>query len=126
MADPSGPPTPLPDRKTAGERLAERLLPYQDQLPVVLALPRGGVPVAFEIAQRLHAPLDILIVRKVGAPSNPEYGLGAVVEGGSRFLDEPRVRAAGYTVRDLGPTIAREAAEDSERFMARESKLESI
>jgi len=115
MADAPGPPTPLPDRKTAGERLAERLLPYRDQLPVVLALPRGGVPVAFEIAQRLNAPLDILIVRKVGAPSNPEYGLGAVVEGGSRYLDEPRVRAAGYTVRDLGPTIAREAAEVERR-----------
>lgn len=82
---------------------------------MVLALPRGGVPVAFEVAQRLGAPLDILIVRKVGAPSNPEYGLGAVVEGGSRFLDEPRIRAAGYTLRDLGPTIAREVAEVERR-----------
>jgi len=82
---------------------------------VVLALPRGGVPVAYEIAVRLRAPLDVLIVRKVGAPSNPEYGLGAVVEGGSRFLDEPRVRAAGYTLHDLGPTIAREAAEVERR-----------
>jgi putative phosphoribosyl transferase len=115
MTDPTGPPVPLPDRKAAGERLAERLLHYQDQSPVVLALPRGGVPVAFEIAQRLRAPLDVLIVRKVGAPSNPEYGLGAVVEGGTRYLDEPRIRAAGYTVRDLGPTIAREAAEVERR-----------
>jgi len=73
----------------------------------VVALPRGGVPVAYEIAVRLDAPLDILIVRKVGAPGNPEYGLGAVVEGGTRFLDEPRIRAAGHTVRDLGPIIAR-------------------
>ncbi|HXQ79639.1 MAG TPA: phosphoribosyltransferase family protein [Thermoplasmata archaeon] len=115
MADPPGPPVPLPDRKTAGERLADRLVRYRDQSPVVLALPRGGVPVAFEVAQRLGAPLDILIVRKVGAPSNPEYGLGAVVEGGSRFLDEPRIRAAGYTLRDLGPTIAREVAEVERR-----------
>jgi putative phosphoribosyl transferase len=110
-------PEPLRDRKTAGERLGERLLHYRDQEPVVLALPRGGVPVAFEIAQRLGAPLDVLIVRKVGAPSNPEYGLGAVVEGGSRFLDEPRVRAAGYTVRDLSPTIAREVAEVDRRAL---------
>lgn len=70
---------------------------------------------AFEIATRLGAPLDILIVRKVGAPGNPEYGLGAVVEGGTRFLDEPRVRAAGHTLRDLGPTIAREVAEVERR-----------
>jgi len=105
----------LPDRTVAGERLAERLLRYRDQSPVVLALPRGGVPVAFEIARRLGAPLDVLIVRKVGAPSNPEYGLGAVAEGGTRFLDEVRIRAAGYTLRDLGPTIAREAAEVDRR-----------
>jgi len=108
-------PEPLRDRKSAGERLAERLLRYRGQEPVVLALPRGGVPVAFEIAERLGSPLDVLIVRKVGAPSNPEYGLGAVVEGGSRFLDEPRVRAAGYTLRDLSSTIARELAEVERR-----------
>jgi len=123
MTESQAPPVPLPDRRTAGERLAERLLPYRDQAPVVLALPRGGVPVAFEIAQRLGAPLDVLIVRKVGAPSNPEYGLGAVVEGGTRFLDEPRIRAAGYTVRELGPTIAREAAEVDRR--AREFRGEN-
>ena len=81
----------------------------------MLALPRGGVPVGFEIAKGLGAPLDILIVRKIGAPGNPEYGLGAVVEGGTRYLDEPRVRATGRTVRDLGPTIARETAEVERR-----------
>jgi len=115
MIEAEGPPEPLPDRRTAGERLAARLRSYRDQNPVVLALPRGGVPVAFEIATRLHAPLDLLIVRKVGAPGNPEYGLGAVVEGGTRFLDEPRIRAAGYTVRELSPTIAREVAEVERR-----------
>jgi putative phosphoribosyl transferase len=106
---------PLPDRETAGRLLAERLRRYEDENPVVVALPRGGVPVAYEIAVSLGAPLDILIVRKVGAPGNPEYGLGAVVEGGSRYLDEPRIRAAGYTVRELGPTIAREVAEVDRR-----------
>ena len=115
MRDPDGPPVPLPDRETAGRLLAERLLRYKDEKPVVVALPRGGVPVAYEIARRLAAPLDILIVRKVGAPGNPEYGLGAVVEGGSRFLDEPRIRAAGYSIRELGPTIAREVAEVDRR-----------
>lgn len=115
MADLEAPPVPLPDRETAGVLLAERLRRYASEDPVVIALPRGGVPVGFEIASRLHAPLDILIVRKIGAPGNPEYGLGAVVEGGTRFLDEPRVRAAGLTVRELGPTIAREVAEVDRR-----------
>jgi len=78
---------------------------------VVLALPRGGVPVAFEVARRLGVPLDILIVRKIGAPANPEYGLGALVEDGSRFVDERRVREAGYSMKDLEPTIARELEE---------------
>lgn len=112
---PSSAPAPLPDRRTAGLRLAEQLLRYRDEHPVVLALPRGGVPVAFEISERLGAPLDVLIVRKVGAPGNPEYGLGAVVEGGTRYLDAPRVRAAGLTPRELGPTIAREFAEVDRR-----------
>lgn len=115
MNEPGGHPSPLPDRRTAGERLAGRLLHYRDENPVILGLPRGGVPVAFEIARRLSAPLDVLIVRKVGAPSNPEYGLGAVVEGGSRYLDEPRIRAAGLTVRALGPMIAREIDEVDRR-----------
>ncbi len=105
----------LEDRREAGERLADRLLAYRDQHPVVLALPLGGVPVADEIAQRLGVPLDVLIVRKVGAPSNPEYGLGALVEDGTRYLDEARVRAAGYTLRDLEPTIAEELAEIQRR-----------
>ena len=115
MVESPGPPEPIPDRRTAGERLAERLASYRDENPVVIALPRGGVPVAYEIARRLGAPLDVLIVSKVGAPSNPEYGLGAVVEGGTRFLDMPRVRASGYTLKDLGPTIARASAEVDRR-----------
>lgn len=115
MSEPEGSPRPLPDRRAAGQRLADRLLKYREERPVVLALPRGGVPVAFEIAARLGATLDVLIVRKIGAPGNPEYGLGAVVEGGTRFLDEPRVRAIGHTVRDLGPVIARETAEVERR-----------
>ena len=115
MATPSLTSVPLPDRRAAGRALAEQLERYRGRAPVVLALPRGGVPVAFEIAQRLGAPLDLLVLRKIGAPSNPEYGLGAVVEGGTRFLDVARVRAAGLTVRELGPTIAREAAEVERR-----------
>jgi putative phosphoribosyl transferase len=69
------------DRVDAGRKLAERLLKYKDQNPVVLGVPRGGVPVAFEVARALDAPLDVTIVRKLGAPGQPELGVGAVVDG---------------------------------------------
>jgi putative phosphoribosyl transferase len=69
------------DRRDAGRRLADALRGYSDEAPVVLALPRGGVPVAFEVAQELNAPLDLVFVRKIGAPGHPELGLGAVVDG---------------------------------------------
>jgi putative phosphoribosyl transferase len=81
----------------------------------VLGIPRGGVPVAFEIALRLGAPLDVLVVRKVGAPGDPEYGLGAVAEGGVVVLDEPRARAAGFSRGFLGPYVRREQEEVAAR-----------
>jgi putative phosphoribosyl transferase len=69
------------DRTEAGRRLAEALQSFQDQQPVVLALPRGGVPVAYEVAKALRAPLDLVLVRKIGAPFQPELAIGAVVDG---------------------------------------------
>ncbi|PVE21282.1 phosphoribosyltransferase [Microvirga sp. KLBC 81] len=69
------------DRADAGRQLVPRLMPYASQNPVVLALPRGGVPVAFEVARALRAPLDLVFVRKIGAPGHAEFGLGAVVDG---------------------------------------------
>lgn len=69
------------DRREAGRKLAEALRGYVAEDPVVLALPRGGVPVAFEVAEALAAPLDLLFVRKIGAPHHPELGLGALVDG---------------------------------------------
>jgi putative phosphoribosyl transferase len=69
------------DRTDAGRRLAERLGKMNPKDPVVLALPRGGVPVGYEIAKALKAPLDVLLVRKIGAPGHEEFALGAVVEG---------------------------------------------
>lgn len=69
------------NRREAGQRLAAALSDYVGQDPVVLALPRGGVPVAYEVAQELAAPLDLLFVRKIGSPGHPELGLGALVDG---------------------------------------------
>ena len=86
------------DRRDAGRKLAAALQDYAGKNPVVLALPRGGVPVAFEIAQALGAPLDLIMVRKIGAPFNPEYGLGAVVDGA-----EPQVVLNEDVMRMLAP-----------------------
>jgi putative phosphoribosyl transferase len=105
----------LKDRADAGRQLAERLLHLRPEHPVILALPRGGVPVGFEIALRLHAPLDIFLVRKIGAPGNPEHGLGAIVEDGGLLLDYDRAREIGFTPADLGSVIEREREEISRR-----------
>ena len=70
------------NRTEAGQRLAAELIRFKDQEPCVLALPRGGVPVGIEIAKVLNAPLDLVLVRKIGAPDQPELAVGAVVDGG--------------------------------------------
>ena len=75
------------DRRDDGIKLAVQLLPLAGERPVVIALPRGGVPIAVEVAGMLDAPLDILAVRKLGAPANPDYGVGAITEDGSAVLD---------------------------------------
>jgi putative phosphoribosyl transferase len=74
------------DRQDAGRRLARALSRYKDQDPVVLALPRGGVPVAAEVASALGAPLDLVLVRKIGLPYQPELAMGAVVDGGAPIV----------------------------------------
>ncbi|MFZ1991132.1 MAG: phosphoribosyltransferase [Alphaproteobacteria bacterium] len=79
--DPVIGPRGLADRETAGRLLAEKVAALELKDPVVLGLPRGGVPVAFEIAKRLNAPLDLVLVRKIGHPWQPELAIGAVVDG---------------------------------------------
>jgi putative phosphoribosyl transferase len=82
------------DRADAGRRLAERLGPLRGEDLVVLGLPRGGVPVAAEVARALGAPLDVIVVRKVGVPSQPELAMGALGEDGVRVVNEDVVRVA--------------------------------
>src|SRR5829696_9880127 len=90
------------DRIDAGKRLASRLTDYADRPDVlVLALPRGGVPVAFEVARELHAPLDIFLVRKLGLPGHEELAMGAIATGGVRVLNEDvvaRLRVPGEVI----------------------------
>jgi putative phosphoribosyl transferase len=101
------------DRADAGRQLADLLLPYKDSAPIVLGLPRGGVPVAFEIARALHAPLDVALVRKIGAPHHPEVGIGAVVDGGDPqiVLNDEVVRMVEPSTEYIRTTTARELAE---------------
>lgn len=90
---------PFPDRHVAGQRLAQRLLALRVQQPVVLALPRGGVPVGFELARVLRAPLDLVLVRKIGAPEQEELAIGAVADG-----DAPELVTDTRLIRRLGVT----------------------
>ena len=105
----------LRDRLDAGAQLAERLARAALRDPIVLGVPRGGVVVGYEIARRLAAPLDVVIARKVGAPGEPEYGVGAVAEGGIVTIDEGRIRALGLSPDDLAPAVAREQLELADR-----------
>jgi putative phosphoribosyl transferase len=99
------------DRRDAGRQLGERLLPLAYENPLVIALPRGGVPVAREVARTLHAPLDFLAVRKLGAPHNPEYGIGAVAEDGVRVVDPEAIAILGISNGVLDEIAARESDE---------------
>jgi len=85
---------PFADRRDAGRELASRLAHYRDRNDVVvLALPRGGVPVAFEVAEALNAPLDVFVVRKLGMPGHPEFAIGAIASGGVRVVSDDVLRA---------------------------------
>lgn len=96
---------PFRNREEAGRRLAEELERYRDSDPVILALPRGGVPVAYEIAKALEAPLDVVVVRKVGVPGHEELAMGAVASGGVLVRNEDVI--SGLRVRE--ETLEKEA-----------------
>jgi predicted phosphoribosyltransferase len=99
------------DRRDAGQRLAGRLGGLAAERPVVLGLPRGGVPVAAEVAAALGAPLDVIVARKLGAPADPELAVGAIAEEGSLVVDPLLAEHAGLTGDDLDRVLARERAE---------------
>jgi putative phosphoribosyl transferase len=107
---------PFRDREDAGRRLAERLSRYRDERPMVFALPRGGVPVGYQVARALDAPLEVFVARKLGAPGQPEFGIGAVASGGVRILNEDVVRRLGIPEDYLERITQRETAEVERRL----------
>src|SRR3954452_12926574 len=100
------------DRDEAGRRLAEKLVAYAGRSDViVLALPRGGVPIAFEVARALGAPLDVFVVRKLGVPAREEFAMGAIASGGVRVMNDQVVAALGISQSMIDEIAARELAE---------------
>lgn len=108
---------PFKDRTEAGQRLAEALLAYKDVHPVVLALPRGGVPVAVEVAKALDAPLDLILVRKIGVPRQEELAMGAVVDGDTPITvcNDSVIRAGQISEKQFDAVRNRELAEIERR-----------
>jgi predicted phosphoribosyltransferase len=98
------------DRTDAGRRLGEHLASWRSPDVVVLGLPRGGVPVAAEVAAALGAPLDVIVVRKLGIPYQPEVAMGAIGEGGVRVLDDTLVARAGVSTAEVDAVEQRERA----------------
>jgi predicted phosphoribosyltransferase len=94
------------NREEAGRRLVERLIQYRDEpAAIILALPRGGVAVGYQLSLGLHLPLDVFITRKLGAPDNPEYALGAVCETGTIYLNPGAMAAYGLSRSDLEEVV---------------------
>src|SRR5689334_10440141 len=103
---------PFRDRPQAGRLLSRKLRAYTDRTDVlVLGLPRGGVPVAFEVAKALRAPLDVFLVRKLGVPGQEELAMGAIAAGGVRVVNDDVVRAMNISARTIDSVAAKEARE---------------
>lgn len=110
---------PFRDRSQAGQELSRKLVAYADRSDViVLALPRGGVPVGYEVAKALRAPLDVFLVRKLGAPGQEELAMGAIAMGGVRVLNDDVVKLLNIQPRDIESVAAKE-----ERELARRDHL---
>jgi putative phosphoribosyl transferase len=109
-------PARFADRRNAGAVLASHLRMYQGRSDlVVLALPRGGVPVAYEVARALEAPLDVFVVRKLGVPGHPEFAMGAIAGGGISVFDQDVIAANAISERALAAVVQREQVELARR-----------
>ncbi len=108
---------PFADRTEAGRKLAKALAGYKGQQAVVLALPRGGVPVAAQVAEALQAPMDLILVRKIGVPMQPELAMGALVDGATPLIvrNEDVIRLAGIEEAEFKRVCDEELAEIERR-----------
>ncbi len=113
--EPTEYPSTFADRVDAGARLSRRLERYQGRNALILGIPRGGVPVAAEVARHLNAELDVVVARKVGAPGYPELAMGAVTANGGRFINLAVVRDLAVSPQDLQLAVAREIDEARRR-----------
>lgn len=104
------------DRQQAGQKLTEVLHKYRGKETIILGIPRGGVVIAYEIAKTLGAKLDIIVARKLGAPGQPEYAIGAIAPGGIRVLNNEAVQYFNLDKQDLDAIIAREKQELERRI----------
>lgn len=106
------------DRIDAGNCLADELSEYYEQQnTIILALPRGGVPIAYQLALKLHLPMTVILVRKLGVPGNKEFAMGAITENNTYFLNEKTIRQIGVTPEEIQQTITEETQELQRRIM---------
>lgn len=111
------------NRTSAGKQLAKQLSRYANENPVILALPRGGVPVGYEIANLLQAPLDIIVTRKIGLPYQREFGIGAIAEGNIHVFDHKILAMLGLSSQDLDDEIHKETTELERRVKTYRGKI---
>lgn len=104
------------DRFDAGQKLAEKLLKYKNENPIIIALPRGGVVIGYEIAKKLSAPLDVIVTRKIGAPFQPELGIGAIGPKGIRLLNSGLIQTLGVSEIQVEQIIEEETMEMNRRI----------
>jgi len=104
------------DRQDAGRQLAEKLMKFKDEKPVIIALPRGGVVTGYEVAKMLNAPLDVMITRKLGAPFQPELGVGAIAPNDVSILNLDAIRFLGISKDEMEEIIRRETKEMHRRI----------
>src|SRR3972149_10073593 len=108
------------NRKEAGQKLAELLKSYSAENPIILAMPRGGVVVAYEIAKALNAPLDVIVSRKIGMPTQPEYAIGAIAPGDIQVLD---ARVNSYVLGGIAKGAIQDVIDREKKEMERRIKL---
>ena len=104
------------DRFDAGDKLASKLLEYKEDKIIILALPRGGVPLGYKIAKKLNAPLSIVVSRKIGAPGQEEFGIGAISEKNSLYLNYATIRSLDLDERSISKIINKENKELKRRI----------